>query len=99
MTLFTTKKILYSTLLVCLLNTPRYRRGASLVRVGPILLALGGRRRARSYNSVEVVTTLEMIVTNDHDVSGKKSLFLTFRCSTQDPQRLNGRYFLKTPID
>ena len=32
----------------------RYRRGASLVRVGPILLALGGRRRARSYNSVEV---------------------------------------------
>jgi len=31
-----------------------YRRGASLVRVGPILLALGGRRRARSYNSVEV---------------------------------------------
>ena len=32
-----------------------YRRGASLVRVGPILLALGGRRRARSYNSVEVL--------------------------------------------
>ena len=34
----------------------RYRRGASLVRVGPILLALGGRRRARSYNSVEVTS-------------------------------------------
>ena len=38
------------------------------MRVGPILLALGGRRRARSYNSVEVVTTIEMIVTNEHDV-------------------------------
>ena len=38
------------------------------MRVGPILLALGGRRRARSYNSVEVVTTIEMIVTNEQDV-------------------------------
>ena len=38
------------------------------MRVGPILLALGGRRRARSYNSVEVVTTIEMIVTNGHEV-------------------------------
>ena len=38
------------------------------MRVGPILLALGGRRRARSYNSVEVVTTIEMIVNNEHDV-------------------------------
>ena len=31
-----------------------YRRGASLVRLGPYLLALGGRRKRRSYNSVEV---------------------------------------------
>ena len=69
MTLLTTKKILqHCNLLICPLNTPRYRRGASLVRVGPILLALGGRRRARSYNSVEVVTTIEMIVTDEHDV-------------------------------
>ena len=37
------------------------------MRVGPILLALGGRRRARSYNSVEVVSTIEMIVTNEHN--------------------------------
>ena len=31
-----------------------YRRGASLVRLGPYLLALGGRRKRRSYDSVEV---------------------------------------------
>jgi hypothetical protein len=33
-----------------------YRRGARLVRVGALLLALGGRKRGRSYRSVEVVT-------------------------------------------
>ena len=38
------------------------------MRVGPILLALGGRRRARSYNSVEVVIMIEMIMTNEHEV-------------------------------
>ena len=51
-----TKIITSSKVAKQITDNVRYRRGASLVRVGPILLALGGRRRARSYNSVEVHT-------------------------------------------